>query len=760
MKCRIAVSKQTPARDYSALKSDAETRNLFDTKLIANLHRAEINQSSPADSFSNLKSAITDAAESVLPAKKSQPLRKRQVSDRTRELYNNRKINFSTLSKEQRRTASHEITKSIRDDYLAYMDSILCDMKEAEAKGNSREITRLRKLICSKSGSSSNIMPSKDLEGEPIVSEKQLLNAWNKFLADKFASPVSDKNRHSEATVCPEDTLSEAELEDALKSLKDGKAPGADGIPIEAYKYSDIAKCELFRIAMLIWDTESIPSDIIIGIFIMLYKKNSRDDFGNYRAICLLCHAYKLISAVIARRLHSQLEHILPDSQAGFRPARGTRDNVCILKWSIKMILREGREAVVSFIDYKAAFDTESQKFLDEALSDANVSYKVRRIIQAIFEAASGCVRIGNSTSDTFNISRGVLQGDIFSPVAFIAGLWKIFTAHDRPQAGITVGCAPHTVTVSSLEYADDAGLLDVNVNEASERLSAISEGSRSDAAMIISIPKTKALHIHKTTQVTDTAEDEVAALKLKHQCPDCSRTFPTERGMKIHLSRWCDGGKTVRSRKGSLADKAVQLEKKKQAENERDHVFIEGEQIDNVHSFEYLGSDIQCDGEDMADVKHRMNIAQAAFTSMSHIWKDHRLPLSMKLGFYIIAVCSTFTHACEAWSLTEKVRKSINGFNSRCLHVITKRTYRETATNPPFNLVLAIRKRRMRYLGHILRMSPNRLLRRTFMAYTHGGNGAPDGGLMDDCNSLPIEELALVAHDRRRWNSLVNDLQ
>ena len=216
-------------------------------------------------------------------------------------------------------------------------------------------------------------MPSKDLEGEPIVSEKQLLNAWNKFLADKFASPVSDKNRHSEATVCPEDTLSEAELEDALKSLKDGKAPGADGIPIEAYKYSDIAKCELFRIAMLIWDTESIPSDIIIGIFIMLYKKNSRDDFGNYHAICLLCHAYKLISAVIARRLHSQLEHILTDSQAGFRPARGTRDNVCILKWSIKMILREGREAVVSFIDYKAAFDTESQRFLDEALSDANV---------------------------------------------------------------------------------------------------------------------------------------------------------------------------------------------------------------------------------------------------------------------------------------------------------------------------------------------------------------------------------------------------
>ena len=101
------------------------------------------------------------------------------------------------------------------------------------------------------------------------------------------------------------------------------------------------------------------------------------------------------------------------------------------------MILRENREAVVAFIDYKAAFDTESQPFLDNALSCAGVSIKVRRIIQSIFRAASGCVRIGNSTSESFKIARGVLQGDIFSPVAFIAGLWKIFSTHDTPGAGI-----------------------------------------------------------------------------------------------------------------------------------------------------------------------------------------------------------------------------------------------------------------------------------------------------------------------------------
>jgi len=299
--------------------------------------------------------------------------------------------------------------------------------------------------------------------------------------------------------VSPDDHLTKAELEECLAALKDGKAPGADDIPVEAYKHSPAAKRELFRITDLIWNIESPPPELVKGIFIMIHKKKSKDDFGNYRAICLLCHAYKLLSAVIARRLHVELACILPDSQAGFRPARGTRDNVCALKWTINMLLRESKPAVVTFIDYTAAFDTESQLFLDEALRAADVSIKLRRIIQSVFNAATGCVCITQPNgehvmSDPFDISRGVLQGDIFSPVAFIAGLMRTFALHDIPGSGVEVGVPPHQVTISSLEYADDAGLLDANVQLASRRISSIVAGSRTDAAMEISIPKTKAI--------------------------------------------------------------------------------------------------------------------------------------------------------------------------------------------------------------------------------------------------------------------------
>ena len=101
-----------------------------------------------------------------------------------------------------------------------------------------------------------------------------------------------------------------------------------------------------------------------------------------------------------------------------------------------------------------------------------------------------------------------------------------------------------------------------------------------------------------------------------------------------------------MRSRKGSLADKAVQHAKRVTQEKELDHVFLDGNEIENVYTYEYLGSRLQCDGDDKADVKYRMIIAQSVFNSLRHMWSDPRLPQSMKLRLYRTAVCPTFTLA------------------------------------------------------------------------------------------------------------------
>ena len=74
------------------------------------------------------------------------------------------------------------------------------------------------------------------------------------------------------------------------------------------------------------------------------------------------------------------------------------------------MVFREGRQVVITFIDYSAAFDIEGQLLLDSALADAGDSVKVRRITQAIFTAATRVIRSrqpsgNNMFSEPFSIA-------------------------------------------------------------------------------------------------------------------------------------------------------------------------------------------------------------------------------------------------------------------------------------------------------------------------------------------------------------------
>ena len=69
---------------------------------------------------------------------------------------------------------------------------------------------------------------------------------------------------------------------------------------------------------------------------------------------------------------------------------------------------------------------------------------------------------------------------------------------------------------------------------------------------------------------------------------------------------------------------------------------------------------------------------------------------------------------------------------------------------NPPFDLLITNQKRRLRYLGHILRMEPDRLLRRTIiLALTKGSTDYPKPPLFKDVENSTLEDLVRLAKDR-----------
>ena len=125
------------------------------------------------------------------------------------------------------------------------------------------------------------------------------------------------------------------------------------------------------------------------GTIVMLQKKGSKYNFGNYRAIGLMCHSYKLLSMLVLHRMQDAVESRLAETQAGFRRERGCRDNVLLLRMLMDAVLRAGKQAVVTFIDYRAAFNTISHRFLDESLTAAGVQPKILRIVTANRDGAS-----------------------------------------------------------------------------------------------------------------------------------------------------------------------------------------------------------------------------------------------------------------------------------------------------------------------------------------------------------------------------------
>ena len=155
------------------------------------------------------------------------------------------------------------------------------------------------------------------------------------------------------------------------------------------------------------------------------------------------------------------------------------------------------------------------------------------------------------------------------------------------------------------------------------------------------------------------------------------------------------------------------------------------------------------------------MAIAQTTFGSLSSIWTDHRLSRALNLMTYQLAVCSTLTHTSKAWTLTEPVMRSVNGFNSRCLHVITGQHYRVTATSPDYDLLRAIRQHRLRYLvlRHILRMPECRVVRRALVALANGCTVYPKGSLFMDCKAMEMDQLIALAQWRGAWNALAKQL-
>ena len=111
----------------------------------------------------------------------------------------------------------------------------------------------------------------------------------------------------------------------------------------------------------------------------------------------------------------------------------------------------------MTYIDFTTAFDSIYHSYLLEALKSYGVPMKYCRLVREIYKSAEIRVRLqdkgGNkSYSRNVSVSRGVIQGDIPSPVCFLVALDKILREHGGLDTGIRV---TENLLLSNVELAD-----------------------------------------------------------------------------------------------------------------------------------------------------------------------------------------------------------------------------------------------------------------------------------------------------------------
>ena len=77
----------------------------------------------------------------------------------------------------------------------------------------------------------------------------------------------------------------------------------------------------------------------------------------------------------------------------------------------------------------------------------------------------------------------------------------------------------------------------------------------------------------------------------------------------------------------------------RKTAQDEKPHVKLGEEDIDNVWIFKYLDSRFQADGSHLADIKARIAAAATTAGNMRNIWASKSTPLRLKLRIYKVGV-------------------------------------------------------------------------------------------------------------------------
>ena len=225
-------------------------------------------------------------------------------------------------------------------------------------------------------------------------------NLFETCLSDLSTDTVNNINENISVNALHDEFLDAPftmfELEKALKKLKNNKSPGFDNVINEFLKLNTpLFKEVLLYVFNALYNNSYFPEAWSIGLIIPIFKKGNPDSPENYRGITLLSCVGKLFTSLINTRLNvwAESNNKFDKNQYGFRDKKSTIDAMFILQNVVDLYLEKNSALFVSFIDLKKAFDCTNHIALWFKLEQNKISSKIINVIKNMYDKMKLCVQ-------------------------------------------------------------------------------------------------------------------------------------------------------------------------------------------------------------------------------------------------------------------------------------------------------------------------------------------------------------------------------
>ena len=137
----------------------------------------------------------------------------------------------------------------------------------------------------------------------------------------------------------------------------------------------------------------------------------------------------------------------------------------------------------------------------------------------------------------------------------------------------------------------------------------------------------------------------------------------------------------------------------------------VEGEKVEEVIDFVFLGSKITADGDSSHEIESRLLLGRKAITNLGSIIKSRDITLSTKVPLVNVMVFPVVMYGCESWTLKKAECCRIDAFELWCWRRLLRVTSTARVSNQSilkeisteYSLEELMLNLKLQYFGHLM---------------------------------------------------------